>query len=948
MTKPEHQSQVARSVGPDPAHMDVGQIWADTIGSTSLIQAMNWPALILILQAVNLSDVIFGPSQCNAFENNQKNACQVRNDWAYCSHLNLNQIPTNLPSNITGLDVSHNRLGVLTPASLASYSGLVHLDVGFNSITTLDEGLCQTLGLLKTLNMRHNQVHLLTEKELSHCSHLTELILADNRLKLQGEPFLALESLTLLDLSKNNLNTAKLGTQLQLPSLVTLMLLNNAISSLKKNDFLFLKNSSSLRVLDLSYQKALKTFEPGCLEPIAGIHDLVMDGNKLSTALTSKLCTELSGTAIRSISLQNTKLITLTNSTLKGLGKTHLTSLDLSHNNMTKIEDGSFQWLHDLEFLSLEQNNLKRLTKDTFQGLRNLTKLNLNRALLKTSSNPVIDDFSFQPLGALESLNMHNTAFLKITAHTFTGLISLHHLHLGSTRCNSLEIITNQTFVSLAGSQLLTLNLSDAKISHLNPGAFSSLGNLSILRLGFNSISQTLTGEEFQGLRQLQEIYLSNGNSKITLTPESFANVPNLITLLLGKVLIGTLDLDPSPFRPLSNLSILDLSNNNIAKVNNKLFHGLEHLKVLKLQHNNLNQVWTSFKPTGAVRFINGLHNLVALEMDSNGLDEIPVEALHGLDNLQELSLSGNILKHFKDSVFDYLGSLRVLRLQKNLITSVRKEVFGQVLANISQLVMNRNPFDCTCDSILWFTTWLNRTNASVPGLRDEYICNTPLAYFNHSVMLFDPLSCEDMTPFQTLYVLSSTVVLTLMVTSLLVHFQGWRIQFYWNVLINRTLGFSDANTREGREYDAYIIHAPEDSDWVENNLLPLEERQGYSFYMHERDAMVGASRLESIVHNLERSRKIIFVVTEKLLEDPLCRQFTAHHALHNLIEGSRDAVVLVFLEDVQDHRLSRQLLLRRGMLRQRCIVSWPVQRERVPAFHQRLCIALGTTNRLQ
>ncbi|XP_071024712.1 toll-like receptor 3 isoform X2 [Oncorhynchus clarkii lewisi] len=877
---------------------------------------MNWPDIILILLAVNLGDLITGPTLCHASQKRQKSECQVRNGWADCSHLRLKEIPPNLPWNITGLDVSHNRLVELPPASLATYPGLVHLDVGFNSLTKLEDSLCQTLGLLRTLTVQHN------------------------------------ESLTLLDVSKNDLKTANLGTRLQLPSLVTLILSSNSISTFKKDDFYFLSNSSSLRVLHLSNLTTLAKFEPDCLKPIASIYELVMNGSKLGPSLTSKLCTELSGTAIRSLSLQKTQLVTLDNTTFKGLGKTHLTTLDLSHNSIAKIGDGSFQWLSMLEVLSLEQNNLKRLTKNTFNGLGYLTRLNLNMALVKsrTSSYPIIDDFSFQPLRALESLSMENTAFRNISVLTFAGLMSLRQLHLSRTSCMSLKIITNQTFVSLAGSPLLMLKLTSTAISRLDPGAFSSLGNLTTLLLGNNSISQTLTGKEFQGLGQLQEIYLSNGNQKLILSPMSFVHVPALRTLMLGRALTSTLYMNTSPFKPLSNLTILDLSNNNIANIKIDLLDGLENLKVLKFQHNNLARLWKSANPGGPVLFLRGLRSLVALEMDFNGLDEIPDEALHGLTNLQELSLSGNILNQLRDSVFNDLGSLRVLRLQKNLITSVRKEVFGPALANLSQLVMEKNPFDCTCESILWFVAWLNGTNASVPGLRDEYVCNTPQAYYNRSIMEFDRLSCQDMTPFQALYVLTSTAVLTLMVTSLLVRFQGWRIQFYWNVLINRTLGLSDASSGEGREfnYDAYVIHAAKDKTWVERSLLPLEDEQGYTFYLQDRDAVPGDSRLESIVENMRRSRKILFVVTETLLEDSMCRQFMAHHALHQVIEDSRDSVVLVFLEDVQDYKLSHCLLLRRGMLRPNCLLNWPLQRERVPAFHQRLRIALGTTNRVQ
>lgn len=131
------------------------------------------------------------------------------------------------------------------------------------------------------------------------------------------------------------------------------------------------------------------------------------------------------------------------------------------------------------------------------------------------------------------------------------------------------------------------------------------------------------------------------------------------------------------------------------------------------------------------------------------------------------------------------------------------------------------------------------------------------------------------MTPFQALYVLTSTVVLTLMVTSLLVRFQVWRIQFYWNVLINRMLGLSDANSGEGREfdYDVFVINAAKDKTWVERSLYPLEDEQGYTFYVQDLDAVGGDLRLESIMENMRRSRKILFVVTETLLEDSMCRQ---------------------------------------------------------------------------
>ncbi|XP_026059671.1 toll-like receptor 3 isoform X2 [Carassius auratus] len=861
--------------------------------------------------------------------------------------MNLDAVPTDLPKNITTLDVSHNRLKNLS--SLHLYSNLMNIDASYNTLKIIEEDLCISLPHLQSLNMQHNEVHLLNKKDLKNCSHLTRLDLSYNRLKLVGEPFSVLKSLTWLDVSWNTLKSAKLGTQPQLPNLVTLALSGNEISELQKNDFSFLSNSSVFRVLILS-SLSLKKVENGCFQTIARLTDLVLDYSKISLQLTPSLCEELAGTALRNLSLKNTQQVTLSNTTFQGLDKTNITVLDLSSNTMTKIANGTFQWFPRLESLSLGHNSLKHLTKDTFLGLGNLRQLNLQKALIKShsSSLPIIEDFSFSHLVQLEHLCMTDTAFREITEHIFSGLLNLKTLDL-SWSITGLKTVTNTTFASLQESpHLQTLNLTATGINKLAPGAFSSLGNLSTLLLSHNFINQQLKGHELEGLSNIKELDMSENQQSISLTNTSFIHVPTLRTLKLGRAVKGTLDIEPSPFRPLVNLTILDLNNNNIANINAGLLKGLYNLKVLKMQHNNLARLWKTANPGGPVLFLKDATKLSALDLDYNGLDEIPLNALRGFFELRELSLRGNLLDQLHASVFDDLQSLKYLHLQKNLITSVLRVTFGVPLSNLTELYMDHNPFDCTCESILWFSEWLNSTNVSVPGFPQRYICNTPNAYFNRSVMDFDPLSCKDMTPFKALYILSSTAVLMLLFTAFLVHFQGWRIQFFWSIMVNRMLGLlKDERITEGRyAYDAYIIHSAEDRPWVERSLLPLEDEK-FIFFLEDRDAVPGVSQLGAIVENMGRSRKIIFVITEMLLKDPWCRQFKAHHAHHQVMEDNRDSLILIFLQDVTDYNLNRSLYLRRGMLKPHCVLNWPLHRERIPAFHEKLRSALASTNRV-
>lgn len=118
-----------------------------------------------------------------------KGECRVELKKADCSHLNLKTIPQDLPEDISTLDVSHNRLVELKPSSLTRYQSLEQLDASYNSLKVVPAGLCQATPKLWRLTLRHNEVHLLQVRDLSNCTCLTYLDLADNRLRLKGEPF---------------------------------------------------------------------------------------------------------------------------------------------------------------------------------------------------------------------------------------------------------------------------------------------------------------------------------------------------------------------------------------------------------------------------------------------------------------------------------------------------------------------------------------------------------------------------------------------------------------------------------------------------------------------------------------------------------------------------------------------------------------------------------------
>ncbi|NXC45568.1 TLR3 protein, partial [Penelope pileata] len=866
--------------------------------------------------------------------------CQIRNTMADCSHLKLTQIPSDLPNNITCLDISHNQLKNLVPANLTKYSKLVYLNAGYNIISKMQPELCKDLPLLQIVNLEHNQLHELPDRVFASCTNLTKLNLGYNIIDVKNDPFKTLENLNILDLSHNHLKSANLGLQQQLKNLQELVLYGNQITELKKEDLTFLSNTS-LNSLDLS-SNPLKEFHTGCLRAIGNLFGLTLNNVELGENRTKKLCTELSKTAIQNLSLSHVKLSYISKLTFQGLQGTNLTVLNLSKNSLSVIEDDSFQWLSNLEYLNLKDNNIIKVSSHLFYGLSSIKHLNLVNSLTGK-----IEDFSFQWLHQLEYLLMDSNNFPRITTNMFTGLNNLKYLSLYNCNIN-LQRITNKTFLSLANSSLQVLNLTKTRISTIESGAFSCLGHLKILDLGLNEISQELTGHEFKGLNNIQYIYLSY-NKNVTLRSESFSFVPSLRILMLRKVGCNNLAISPSPFHSLQNLTVLDISNNNMANIKEDLFDGLHKLDILNLQHNNLARLWKHANPGGPVLFLKDLPNLRVLNLKSNGFDEIPVHVFKGLLQLKNLDLGSNNLNVLPATLFDDQTSLNSLNLQKNLITSVEEQVFGPAFKSLRRLEMDSNPFDCTCESIAWFAGWLNTTQAYIPELQSQYICNTPPKYHGTLVLHFDSSACKDSAPFKLLFVITTAAVMLLIVSVLLIHFEGWRIAFYWNISINRILGFKELDRlQEEFDYDAYIIHARQDKNWVLENFITLEENRQFQvrFCLEERDFEAGISEFEATINCIKRSRKIIFVVTEHLLKDPLCRKFKVHHAFQQAIEQSRDSIILIFLHNIQDYKLSHALCLRRGMFRSRCILNWPAQKERVNAFHQQLMMALKSNSK--
>ncbi|BFZ09770.1 hypothetical protein BsWGS_12809 [Bradybaena similaris] len=196
-----------------------------------------------------------------------------------------------------------------------------------------------------------------------------------------------------------------------------------------------------------------------------------------------------------------------------------ITSLDLSFNNISFIDNQAFLNLPKLEWLNISHNNLQYLNNDSFFGLSSLKGLDLhgNKLFMGPQNFPVN---VFKPLVALQMLMIHNNTDVD---HTHRDYPHDAFSHLQAVEYLQLDGLPNKT-----------------------------------LGTGFDSMN-ALTTLIFGGT--------GGGHCKIQSLPNNmFEHVSGVRHLELGKcAIVGSL-VEPGVFLPLVNLTYLDVSHNDALK----------------------------------------------------------------------------------------------------------------------------------------------------------------------------------------------------------------------------------------------------------------------------------------------------------------------------------------------------------------------------------------------
>ncbi|XP_062700932.1 chaoptin-like isoform X2 [Aedes albopictus] len=550
----------------------------------------------------------------------------------------MSQIPYEAFRQLTvleALDLSNNKLKTLNENSFHFMGDLVSLELHDNQIESLPRGTFQgdIHNKLKLISLRYNNLKQLSTHSFADLGDLNAIYLDDNRIEsIEKRTFMNLNNLKVLNLRGNKLNKVADESFQNLPELEKLDMAYNALPSFDFDYFDQVGSLASLEV-DVSHNRisALgEQFIPATNEslsvqlahvnngrehgvPLSNIKHLDMSSNNIS---------RIDGGYFKPVELSLVKLSLaanrISNTSREVFGNLPLLQwLDLDNNAINDIAFDTFYNTKMLQVLKLSNNMITDIPMELFRNVRGLRVLEMaNNHLKYLPDGLILQD-------GLERLDLSHNQFTKIPATSLSNLaalalceLDLSHNHIGAIH----SVDLSNKFRSLS-----VLDLSHNRLVRLEDAAFATLPRLSLLDLSHNDELEVM-GKAFIGLE--------NSLIELRLTNVSLNAVPEIS--------------NPS-------LRVLKLSHNDLASIPPELAASMPSLRELDLSENDLIHV---------PLITHSLHNLKSLSLAGNPITFMTNTSLLGAaDTLEHLDIANLNLNGFENGALNKIHFLRTLKI---------------------------------------------------------------------------------------------------------------------------------------------------------------------------------------------------------------------------------------------------------------------------------------------
>ncbi|XP_078670935.1 uncharacterized protein LOC144911048 isoform X2 [Branchiostoma floridae x Branchiostoma belcheri] len=338
--------------------------------------------------------------------------------YCRCTGMGLTSIPQDLPTSISELDLSHNRIETVSQPMLVRYREVTKFVLSYNRITMIMNTF-PNLPKLRCLLLDHNQITVI----------------------LPGT-FVNLPQLQGLYLNYNQIRMIHPGTFAIIPQLQELYLSHNQITVILPGTFV---NIPQLQGLYLNYNQ-IRMIHPGTFAIIPQLQELYLGHNQITVILPGTFANP----QLQGLYLNCNQIRMIHPGTFANIPQ--LQGLYLSHNQITVILPGTFANIPQLQDLYVSYNQITMIPPGAFENLPRLQTLYLRGNQITT-----IHPSTFGNLSQLQMLCLNNNQITKIQPHAFANLPKLQNLDLGWNKMSSIppfaySLLTSVPTVKLDGN----------------------------------------------------------------------------------------------------------------------------------------------------------------------------------------------------------------------------------------------------------------------------------------------------------------------------------------------------------------------------------------------------------------------------------------------------------------------------------------------------------------
>ena len=597
------------------------------------------------------------------------------------------------------------------------------------------------------------------------------------------------------------------------------------------------------------------------------------------------------------------------NNTFDAVSKLPIKEISLSGLGVSFIWNGTFSDLRTLETLDVNNNpDLSYSMSQFTASLENMpiTKLKLNNTGIGSIKIPtafLLMNFCYLPLKEL--LLDHN--FLNVIEPVFAKCFPT--LEVLSIADNYMLIENSLIYDTIFGlPNLMGFNMSWQRRTnyHIQPHNRSIYRPYHVISLGGQTINFTFSPNDNhiceEGMTcpimlpgNITWIDISHNAFVLVVLPQLvFLNNNSLTYFSVSFTGVQTIKLPMyCAYNVIPSLETFDASNNAPQCINATVYDGrVTHcdwrsLKHFYLRNNKLGHIEGNVcneDKNNILGFLKPLTYLTVLDLARNSFDsEESLSQLQNLTNIEVLDLSSNGFYNFSLNLRN-MGKLGTLNLSLNNIQCLPQTTMfqlnrlrGQKTQSI-QVDLSGNQLRCNC-ACFFFFQWISVTKVVLPR-KNTYHCvfdSGKRQSLRDIISIVSELESQCFnSEWLKIYIgveVAIFFVITIFCLSYRMRHDIWYIYLGLKLYRQKLKVLLDQKVYA---YTAFVSCDHRDAKYfVKRRLLPILEtpQTNLKFCVAQRDFIVGATIIDSIIKSMHKSKKIIFIISEYFLKSKWCKE---------------------------------------------------------------------------